>query len=108
MQFLCHPVGFNYANAGILTQAFFQDSFKLLTFSVFSAFFGVQFNFIGKISENYTGLRCLWDIKGLTQQAKGAGVLAAYCCGEGREGIVLFNDALNTFYLRLYGVRHMG
>ena len=27
---------------------------------------------------------------------------------EGRkEGNVLFNDALNTFYLRLYGVRHM-
>ena len=23
------------------------------------------------------------------------------------EGRVLFNDALNTFYLRLYGVRHM-
>ena len=23
------------------------------------------------------------------------------------EGIVLFNDGLNTFYLRLYGVRHM-
>ena len=30
------------------------------------------------------------------------------CCGDGRnEGTVLFNDALNTFYLRLYGVRHM-
>ena len=32
------------------------------------------------------------------------------CVGkkEGRkEGNVLFNDALNTFYLRLYGVRHM-
>ena len=33
-------------------------------------------------------------------------------CGIGRgerrkEGNVLFNDALNTFYLRLYGVRHM-
>ena len=29
-------------------------------------------------------------------------------CHEGRkEGNVLFNDALNTFYLRLYGVRHM-
>ena len=29
-------------------------------------------------------------------------------CGRGRkEGNVLFNDALNTFYLRLYGVRHM-
>ena len=28
--------------------------------------------------------------------------------GTGRkEGNVLFNDALNTFYLRLYGVRHM-
>ena len=27
---------------------------------------------------------------------------------EGRkEGNVLFNDALNTFYLRLYGIRHM-
>ena len=25
---------------------------------------------------------------------------------EGRKD-VLFNDALNTFYLRLYGVRHM-
>ena len=23
------------------------------------------------------------------------------------EGIVLFNDALNTFYLQLYGVKHM-
>ena len=28
--------------------------------------------------------------------------------GNGRkEGNVLFNDALNTFYLRLYGVEHM-
>ena len=26
---------------------------------------------------------------------------------SGKEGNVLFNDALNTFYLRLYGVRHM-
>ena len=24
-----------------------------------------------------------------------------------KEGNVLFNDALNTFYLRLYGVEHM-
>ena len=24
-----------------------------------------------------------------------------------KEGTVLFNDALNTFYLRLYGVKHM-
>ena len=27
--------------------------------------------------------------------------------GRKEEGSVLFNDALNTFYLRLYGVRHM-
>ena len=26
--------------------------------------------------------------------------------GAGKEENVLFNDALNTFYLRLYGVRH--
>ena len=25
----------------------------------------------------------------------------------GKEGTVLFNDTLNTFYLRLYGVGHM-
>ena len=27
--------------------------------------------------------------------------------GKERKGNVLFNDALNTFYLRLYGIRHM-
>ena len=26
---------------------------------------------------------------------------------QGKEGNVLFNDALNTFYLQLYGVTHM-
>ena len=28
-------------------------------------------------------------------------------CNVGKEGNVLFNDVLNTFYLRLYGVGHM-
>ena len=28
-------------------------------------------------------------------------------CTERKDGNVLFNDALNTFYVRLYGVRHM-
>ena len=28
-------------------------------------------------------------------------------CVRERERNVLFNDTLNTFYLRLYGVRHM-
>ena len=27
--------------------------------------------------------------------------------GIRKEGNVLFNDTLNTFYLRLYGIRHM-
>ena len=27
--------------------------------------------------------------------------------GRRKEGNVLFNDTLNTFYLRLYGIRHM-
>ena len=27
--------------------------------------------------------------------------------GRRKEGNLLLNDALNTFYLRLYGVRHM-
>ena len=29
------------------------------------------------------------------------------CSTVNLEGNVLFNDALNTFYLRLYGVTHM-
>ena len=28
-------------------------------------------------------------------------------CNGWKEENVLFNNALNTFYLRLYGVRHM-
>ena len=28
-------------------------------------------------------------------------------CNRMNEGNVLFNDALNTFYLQLYDVRHM-
>ena len=35
-------------------------------------------------------------------------VLFVECANkEGRKEMFLFNDALNTFYLRLYGVRHM-
>ena len=38
------------------------------------------------------------------------GAVSGLCNGDckGRkEGNVLFNEALNTFYVRLYGVRHM-
>ena len=36
----------------------------------------------------------------------GCGLEYGWVNGEGERN-VLFNDALNTFYLRLYGVRHM-
>ena len=38
------------------------------------------------------------------------GYMASDIYGKGpqrKEGNILFNDALNTFYLQLYGVRHM-
>ena len=39
-------------------------------------------------------------------RARARAVSASLRAGT-KEGNVLFNDALNTFYLRLYGVRHM-
>ena len=33
--------------------------------------------------------------------------LSSVCIARRKEGNVLFNDALNTFYLQLYGVGHM-
>ena len=69
----------------MLLMALPQDVFKLLTFSVFSYFFGVKFCFLWKISQNCTDLRCLPDIKVLTQQAKVAGALVTYCSGESSQ-----------------------
>ena len=43
---------------------------------------------------------------GVTQSVECA-ILSVGWCDRERERNVLFNDALNTFYLRLYGVRHM-
>ena len=42
----------------------------------------LNFNFIGKISQNYTHLRCLLDTKVLTKQAKAADTLVAYYSEE--------------------------
>ena len=41
------------------------------------------------------------------QMVWGCRVVQRRCWSVFRERNVLFNDALNTFYLRLYGVRHM-
>ena len=42
-----------------------------------------------------------------TRYKPGRACFTPVAMNEGKEGNVLFNDALNTFYLRLYGVRHM-
>ena len=42
------------------------------------------------MSKTYTNLRCLLDIVMLTQQAKGAGAIVAYCSGES-TGRYMFN-----------------
>ena len=47
----------------------------------------------------------LWKGNVLFNDALNTFYLRLY--GGERERNVLFNDALNTFYLRLYGVRHM-
>ena len=50
----------------------------------------------------------IWAVPGPFQQRNlvfSSGTLWLHLIG--RERNVLFNDALNTFYLRLYGVRHM-
>ena len=39
--------------------------------------------------------------------AVASGSFTTSAVGRTKEGNVLFNDALNTFYLRLYGVGHM-
>ena len=46
-------------------------------------------------------LHQLWSIDWNGKQLNGSTI------GNRKEGNVLFNDALNTFYLQLYGVRHM-
>ena len=46
--------------------------------------------------QNNFGILLIWQYCLLTNS-----------CIRERERNVLFNDALNTFYLRLYGVRHM-
>ena len=39
--------------------------------------------------------------------AASASILMLHTAPSRNEGNILFNDALNTFYLQLYGVRHM-
>ena len=43
-----------------------------------------------------------------TSVEKSLSEISGFSVRNGRkEGNVLFNDVLNTFYLRLYGIRHM-
>ena len=60
-----------------------------------------------------TGISKIWAVLLLTDQkciqsvSKMSFESMRCTCVKMRERNVLFNDALNTFYLRLYGVRHM-
>ena len=48
------------------------------------------------------------DVYPLLNITKRSALILKWFWKEGRkEGNVLFNDALNTFYLRVYGVGHM-
>ena len=61
--FTCYSCGLGFKK---YIKALHQYICKLLTFSVFSAFFGAKFSFICKISQSYTDLRFLLDIKVFT------------------------------------------
>ena len=55
----------------------------------------------------WTHWAILYSIQCSTTGIIKAAVYAILSVGWRNEGNVLFNDALNTFYLRLYGVKHM-
>ena len=65
---------------------------------IFSAFFRVIFCFVCKISQSYTDLKCLLDIKVVTQQAKGAGLSRLITKGK---ALLLILDVL----IPCFGVR---
>ena len=57
-------------------------------------------------------LSCLQDLQSMKQEYPLIQMVIRKCVflkfdNKGRKWFFLFNDALNTFYLRLYGVRHM-
>ena len=61
-----------------------------------------------KTNATFTDVRGAQTKKGYCGKMSLVGCRAkAPLVGLGNEGNVSFNDALNTFYLRLYGIRHM-
>ena len=66
-------------------------------FSVLSS----ELNFICKQSKNYTHLRCLQDIKMLTQQGKGAGT---YCSGVDPLSYFSFQPVLHNWCNKVCGI----
>ena len=56
--------------------------------------------------EKQTSRRALAKLQREVARLKSERTYAQVSCLE-RERNVLFNNALNTFYLRLYGIRHM-
>ena len=70
---------------------------------------GVQHPLRGLFLRNYL-LQCTKNVLPDTEEEARYGRFCqshSMLCLYRKEGNVLFNDALNTFYLRFYGVRHM-
>ena len=80
------------ANRGSNTQCLFPTARQCTTSQTVLATIGLgRFDWV---SFSFTTRSCLYGIR-------------AVFSVNSSEGNVLFNDALNTFYLRLYGVGHM-
>ena len=65
------------------------------------------FEALKKAKQRFALLTQQQDRQAVVNQRRGIQVIARFLVLREREKNVLFNDALNTFYLRLYGVRHM-
>ena len=75
----------------------------------------VRFILLTVFVKNVWAFKC-FKLKFYFKQRKGESCVCGNKCVfimfiraslRGRERNVLFNDTLNTFYLRLYGIRHM-
>ena len=77
----------------------FRNKFKLIANRIL---FEIKYN-VGNYASNFLWgktIRVIWTASRLLAEGKPWNEME-------RKGNVVFNDALNTFYLRLYGVGHM-
>ena len=113
----CH-MGYSFR----LTARFFlyapshrQDStYHSLCYTSCGALAGMRNSSVGPLNVFYLWFRSTWRTRSPVARSRGLRGSTPHSLSTWqlspeweRERNVLFNDALNTFYLRLYGVRHM-